>query len=547
MKPHPMLPNHFGHLVYFLVTRLLLPALACGLLFVLAGLSVVALAPLGVIRNYTASVVLDIRSDSVTRELENRGGTAQRQRIDLENMIQHDVRTRSALLQVITDVEMLNQLVSRDFDGNPTREGLQTQERLIARIRKGLQFRVLARNDDVMRVEVSSTETDGALASEIVNALVDNYIETANAWIDRSLKSTKEFFERQRDLYAQMLAKSEAERIQFMSDNPGLDPNDPAGVDERLDSLEARLNALSQEILVLEAERGAAERFVQEQPETIVNKVDEMNPELAPLRERRAKLAARYRDFESTSPPPAESHPNLQQWAREIAEIDEQLRQMKQTVAVDKGLVPNVERLRAQRALEEKSAKIVALQKQRSDLDQQHRIYEVRKRKFLQLRERFVQITRRIDEHRTQYAFWNSRLREANVNLQAAIDRRGIALTVLTRPPEVMHPSWPTVGHIAMMALVFGLGAGAAMIVLAELLDRSIHSIQHAADELKLPVLGTIDEIITRDVSFRRKVFTWGVYPAIFLVLVAVLGGSFSVLNARLRDSSNWLLDMLPL
>ena len=460
MKPHPMLPNHFGHLVYFLVTRLLLPALACGLLFVLAGLSVVALAPLGVIRNYTASVVLDIRSDSVTRELENRGGTAQRQRIDLENMIQHDVRTRSALLQVITDVEMLNQLVSRDFDGNPTREGLQTQERLIARIRKGLQFRVLARNDDVMRVEVSSTETDGALASEIVNALVDNYIETANAWIDRSLKSTKEFFERQRDLYAQMLAKSEAERIQFMSDNPGLDPNDFAGVDERLDSLEARLNALSQEIVVLEAERGAAERFIQEQPEMIINKADEMNPELVRLRERRAKLAARYHDFKSASPTPADSHPNLQQWAAEIAEIDEQLRQMKQTVAVDKGLVPNVERLRAQRAVEEKSAKIAALQKQRAELEQEHRIYEVRKRKFLQLRERAITLERRISEQRTHYSFWNTRLRDADIDLQAAIDRRSIALTVLSRPPEVLEPDRPDLAYFWPIALWTSIGVG---------------------------------------------------------------------------------------
>ena len=461
MKSHPMLPNHFGHLVYFLVTRLLLPALVCGVLFVLARVSMVALAHLGVVPGfYTASVVMEIRSNPVVQELQDHGGTSKRQRIELENMIQHDVRMRSALLQVISDVDMLNQLVSRDPDGNPTPEGLQRQERLIARIGKGIQFRVLARNDDVMRVEVSSTDTDGYLASKIVNALVDNYIGTANAWIDRSLKSTKEFFHRQRDLYAQMLAKSEAERIQFMSDNPGLDPNDFAGVDERLDSLEARLNALSQEIVVLEAERGAAERFIQEQPEMIINKADEMNPELVPLRERRAKLAARYHDFASTSPTPAESHPNLQQWAREIAEIDEQLRQMKQTVAVDKGLVPNVERLRAQRALEEKSAKIAALQKQRAELEQEHLIYEVRKRKFLQLRERAIALERRISEQRTRYSFWNTRLRDADIDLQAAIDRRSIALTVLSRPTEALEPDGPNLAYLWPIALWTSIGVG---------------------------------------------------------------------------------------
>ena len=461
MKPHPPMPNHFGYLVYFLVTRLLLPALACGLLLVLARPGIRALALLGVLPSYyTASVVLDIRAHPVVRELENHRGTANRQRAGLQNLVKQDIQTRSALLQVIADVDKLNVLVRKDYDGVPTREGLHIQEAIISRIRRDILYRVVARHDDVMRVEIGLTDTDGALASEIVNALVDNYIETANAWIDRSLKSTKEFFQRQRDLYAQMLAKSEAERIQFMSDNPGLDPNDPASVDDRLDSLEARLNALSQEILVLEAERGAAERFVQEQPEMIINKADEMNPELVPLRERRAKLAARYHDFASTSPPPAESHPNLQQWAREIAEIDEQLRQMKQTVAVDKGLVPNVERLRAQRALEEKSAKIAALQKQRAELEQEHLIYEVRKRKFLQLRERAIALERRISEQRTRYSFWNTRLRDADIDLQAAIDRRSIALTVLSRPTEALEPDGPNLAYLWPIALWTSIGVG---------------------------------------------------------------------------------------
>ena len=399
MKSHPMLPNHFGHLVYFLVTRLLLPALACGLLFVLAGLGINTLARLGVGRNYTASVVLDIRSDPVTRELENRRGTAQRQRTELQNMVQHDLRTRSALLRVISDVDTLNQLVPRDTDGNPTREGLHKQERIIAWISKGVQFRVLARNDDVMRVEVSYTDTYGAVASEIVNALVDNYIETSNAWMNSNLKSTKTFFERQRDLYAQMLAKAEAEMMQFMEDYPGLDPDHPDAFREMLANHEADLRDLKRKIHPLQVKREALQQFVNEQPEI-------------------------FSGDAANSP------------------------------------VPNVERIRALRDIATLGARISVFESEILDLEEQMKEDELVRRKLPQLTERMTTLHRRVKERRTQYAFWNTRLRGANVELQAAIDSRSIVLTVLSRPPEVPEQDWRDLAYLWPIALWSSIGVG---------------------------------------------------------------------------------------
>ena len=48
-------------------------------------------------------------------------------------------------------------------------------------------------------------------------------------------------------------------------------------------------------------------------------------------------------------------------------------------------------------------------------------------------------------------------------------------------------------------------------------------------DELKLPVLGAINEIITPGRALRRKVLGWGVYPALGLAMVMILISAFAV------------------
>ena len=399
MKSHPMLPNHFGHLVYFLVTRLLLPALACGLLFVLAGVGINTLARLGVIRNYTASVVMEIRSDPPVLGMGNDGGTARRQRIELENMLQHDLRTRSALLQVISDVDMLNELVPRDPQGNPTWGGLQTQERLVARIGKSIQIRILARNDDVMRVEVSCTDTYGAVASEIVNTLVNNYVETASASVDQTLKAVSGFFRRQRDIYAQMLAKAEAEMMQFMNDNPGLDPDHPDAFREMLADREANLRDLKRKIHPLRVEREALQQFVNEQPETFGG--------------------------DAANPP-----------------------------------VPNVERIRTLRDIATLSARISVLDSEISDLEEQIKVDELVRRKLPQLTERMTALLRKVKEHRTQYTFWSTQLRDANVDLQAAIDGRYVHLTVLSRSSKALAPDGLDLAYLWPIAVWSSIGVG---------------------------------------------------------------------------------------
>ena len=108
---------------------------------------------------------------------------------------------------------------------------------------------------------------------------------------------------------------------------------------------------------------------------------------------------------------------------------------------------------------------------------------------------------------------------------------------MIERPEQIItKPSSPTIAGVLMTALVLGLGVGALMVILAELFDHSFRSVQHAVDDLKLPVLGAVNEIVTPADSFRRKVINWGVFPAITTVMVAVLLVSIYLANLSLTD-----------
>ena len=96
------------------------------------------------------------------------------------------------------------------------------------------------------------------------------------------------------------------------------------------------------------------------------------------------------------------------------------------------------------------------------------------------------------------------------------------------------------------MALFLGFSVGSLLVILAELLDGSYRSVEQAIDDIKIPVLGAVNEIVSPGLAMRRKVLGWGVYPActaaLTLILIAVFVLTYYSLEAphkykQLKDS----------
>jgi hypothetical protein len=128
--------------------------------------------------------------------------------------------------------------------------------------------------------------------------------------------------------------------------------------------------------------------------------------------------------------------------------------------------------------------------------------------------------------------------------------QRGVRLSFIDRAQPSTRPSKPTMWMILAAAIVIGVGMGAVMVVLAELLDRTFHSVEEAVDQLKLPVLGAVNVIVTPAAKMRQRILHWGIYPLATVLLVVTLGVSGyvayqSIYYPRQASTPSTLIDSL--
>ena len=148
-------------------------------------------------------------------------------------------------------------------------------------------------------------------------------------------------------------------------------------------------------------------------------------------------------------------------------------------------------------------------------------------RNFFVVRNDYLKITRELEDARGQLEFWTENLQKTQLSLTFAVSEKGMRLSIMQRAIDPDKPSSPSLSKILAMAFLLGMATGGLMIILAELLDHSYRSVEQAIDEIKLPVLGAVNEIVSPAAATRRKILGWGVFPLVTTVLALLLGGVF--------------------
>ena len=147
---------------------------------------------------------------------------------------------------------------------------------------------------------------------------------------------------------------------------------------------------------------------------------------------------------------------------------------------------------------------------------------------------------RQLVDAREQYKFWEEHLRRTSLALTTTIQGNDQRLTIIDRADDFGLPSSPTLLGILSAAAVLGFGLGGLIILFSELLDHSFRSVEQAVDELKLPVLGAVNEIVTPTDVFKRKVLSYGIYPSLAGLMLLILLVTFFVTYLRLFEPMSY-------
>ncbi|MEX0774289.1 MAG: hypothetical protein WD042_01105 [Phycisphaeraceae bacterium] len=494
---------------------------------------IVIVASLWIPREYKAEGKFQRINDPAMFQL-GKGDSVNMQNLDyLRRQLYEDMRGRSAVEQLVSDLHMDRDL-PHTSDNQLTKEGQLQMYDLVRSMRDRLTVYFQDSYEHADLIVVTFNAEDAELASKVVNQAMENYIRKTSQALDEMLINSKTFFEREVTRYNGKVRELESKKLRFELDNPGLDPNDPQSARTRLVELRSKLYTINQYIDVAKGKLGKLQQFVKDQPEFVSTQEEGENPDLTRLREEMAMLQDEYTQHKKLGR--KDAHPAVAKNLAMQAALKTKIEEMHDTVVQKTVHSPNIQRLVAMQEIETLKGEIEPLEHQRDILTQQVEQYEIMDRNFFVVRNEYLQIQRELDDGVQQLQFWDANLRRTQTALSVAVGQRGIRLSITQRAPDYAKPSKPTVWGILSMAIMLGLGTGVGLVVLAELLDSSFHSIDQAVDSLKLPVLGSVNQIITPAQVFRHRVLSWGVFPATGAVLTVVLLFSSALAYLSLTD-----------
>ena len=485
----------------------------------LPAMIIVVVASQWVPREYQAVAMFERINDAALEQMGS--STIERNLRPIRQGLTQDIKGRAALEQLIEDLQLLRDL-PHTAEGDLTPEAQAAKYDLIGKLGSQIGIRLRIRSSYQDQVVVSLTDQDRELAPKIVNQLVENYIRNTRQQLDAMLLNAKTFFDREVSRLRARISELDRQKLRFQLDHPGLQPNDPTSVESSLTSMRSQLDSLNEEMRTLQGRRAGLQEWYKDQPEFIEKSLTAQNPEMVAIQEKiselQGHLEAHLHDMNRT-----EDHPAVIRVRSRITGLQQQVKTIEEEVVISREKIPNRVRHQAEREIESLSGELVAIERQIEDLNKKVAKQDILKRNFFVIRSDYLEIMRELTDARRQLGFWDKNLQNTITALTAEIGQRGVRMRLVERAPDIARPSKPTLAGIMMVAIALGVGAGVLMIILSELLNHSFRSVEQAVDELKLPVMGAINEIIPPNEMFRRKAMAWGLYPAVGVIMMFVL------------------------
>ncbi len=487
-------------------------------------------------RKYTASVEFEIENQLAMQQTNSR--TSRLAQAPIHQLLARDLNSKESISQVIYDLDLLKgEPVYFDDRRTLTRQGQILRNEMIRRMRKQISVKYATKSHDIERVIVSYTDEDRGLVPDVVNRIVDNYIQQASERFEGRLVGALKFFEGQEVKYEAKLRAAETKKMNFEKRYTGLRPDNPNSIEKQLMEKQARLESVKERIEILKRRRQALKSLIDQAPLVLPQGPSTDSPEVLELVQRKNSLRDQLDAFVNSPGMPTGSHPRVKSFEGQIAALVVRIAEARQQGGTVQNMVPNMERMASIREYEMDGAELRSLEQQFTETATLVAMLDETQRKFMDLRGEYLEYKREIADAGSGRVFWASRLRDTRVALETSVNNESLRLHVIERPEQIItKPSTPTIASILTTALVLGLGVGSLMVILAELFDHSFHSVQHAVDDLKLPVLGAVNEIVTPANLFRRKVMNWGIFPAVAAVMVATLLVSIYLANLSLTE-----------
>jgi polysaccharide chain length determinant protein (PEP-CTERM system associated) len=363
-------------------------------------------------------------------------------------------------------------------------------------------------------------DPDPQKAKEVVNSLIDIFIEENIREKKREAQAGVEYAERQAEIYKEKLAEAEGKLENFREKHslqlPGkeVDMNVQMLVHFQSDAARIKMDINETKQKISKTQR----QLSGEEPVIISQELMELNPVVARLNNELEELKVKL-DTLLIEDPDSEEIIQVQQ---QIEEKRDQLEdEIKKTVTAETAVEDPLFYQRLKEKLNEAEEVLEDLQDREEELQQQVKVYEKRLSSLPEQEREYSRLRRDVEINNEIYKMLKMKAAESRLTA-VELEQRGVNYELLEEGRLPLRPSRPQKLLIAIVALVLGMISGVGCVFIAEIADHSFKDTEDARSYLSLPFLGSVPKIMTKN-EIRRRQRNQRNIVILFIVLIVSL------------------------
>lgn len=515
-------------------------------------------------RTYTATISFERRKDPVMMQLALSPGAASYD--DFSSSLRRGLKSVSVLSDVVEKLGLTKDFEKND-DGSLTRASKRRRDSLARSLASRIEVTSSTPTPQMDLVRIKYTGPDPTIGKRLVDEVKRTYISQTMVWIHEFLKGQRDYFQDEAEIARTELRKAEREEIRIRFDYPLLNPKDPGSIARRLSQLEIEGRELKRRRREYVEELTALRKHLATiAPTHTLDQIGANNGdviEVVPTDPEMTKLVGKIGAIDEdikrlkTTRGMTNMHPEILAMLEDRRGIEQILlrngiRLSEDAIAngaMGKSAAPAIKALTdvTARVWEGEQARLIvsisaqqaklkdlnlSIESNESSLEGLHQA----KNNVFSKQEEFADIASAVSKAETRLAGIEATVTSIIPAIKAIEQGRLLQFTGDQPATGSSRPVAPKSTTVVLLSLLAGLAAGAFCVILAEIVDHVYRTSGQVARSLGLPILESIDEIVTG--KDRRKLFISHavVTPLIAICCVGLVGLTASMAYLSLEQ-----------
>jgi uncharacterized protein involved in exopolysaccharide biosynthesis len=487
-------------------------------------------------RQYSSHTVIKREQDPVFASMAGASWTHPYN--EIRDRMSDELRDVESIEQILAKLD-LPKNIERFPNGELTPRSTAARRWLARQVSAGLSATPLETSTSRDVFSIALTMRDKTHISEILSAVRDDYLANVRKKTVAVLKDVRSFFNSESHRCRNELAVLQKQLLEYDLQYPGIDPEQPdqtraeqasllaerVQLERELAELEQTRKNLATKLAKLNAGEGTAADLAADAPAL------GPNPRFGELRRERERI---LNEIESgkTLRFMTEQHPVIQRLRRRLEAIQRELDLTpREALAEDpSGLTPGEQAHAievAARKLEvriaESDVRTASVKARLAEIGDRIGVLEHGRGLAIQHRQEYMKIKNEASRVEAELASWGRNIGPIEHILTVEDRDRTVHFATVSGVSRITKPVSPKIRTIFLLCGAIGAAVGVLVVLLAELVDRSFRTVKQLRSSLGIPVIESVDEIITQTVKKRRVFRSLVLMPATAFLVVGAL------------------------